>query len=348
MTSTPTQARAFDPKRDADVDLVVIHEHPQWQEPLFAALDARDVNYRVIDLKSASFDPFTLPTGPVYFNQASPSGYVRGNHRAAPLNLSLLRCLEQRGARVLNGADAFAFELSKSEQVAFLQRLQIDSPHSVIFNDVKSLANRDDLRFPALLKPEQGGSGAGMHRVESLKEVEELLANPEVWEPSKVLLLQEFCPSDEQLGIVRMEFLGGELLYAMRVLSDGGFNNCPSEVCNPVDGELGACALPEKRNTKPTEFLSYKDVPAEAVEAGRRIVAAAGLDLAGIEYLETADGRRVFFDINANSNLRGPIGEDWGFDPFAKVVDFLQTCISEHYLGLDSSSGSVKSSVSLH
>ena len=31
----------------------------------------------------------------------------------------------------------------------------------------------------------------------------------------------------------------------------------------------------------------------------------------------------VFYDINANSNLRAPIAEAFGFDPFERVVDFL-------------------------
>jgi hypothetical protein len=40
-------------------------------------------------------------------------------------------------------------------------------------------------------------------------------------------------------------------------------------------------------------------------------------------YMETLDGRRLFYDINANSNLRRPIGEAFGFDPFERVVDYL-------------------------
>jgi hypothetical protein len=47
------------------------------------------------------------------------------------------------------------------------------------------------------------------------------------------------------------------------------------------------------------------------------------LDVGGIEYLETPDGRRVFYDINANSNLRPAIAEAFGFDPFDRVVTFL-------------------------
>jgi hypothetical protein len=74
----------------------------------------------------------------------------------------------------------------------------------------------------------------------------------------------------------------------------------------------------------PVEFHPYPEVPDEAVATARRIVQAAKLDVGGIEYLDTTDGRRVFYDVNANSNLRPSIGEAFGFDPFERVVDYLQ------------------------
>jgi hypothetical protein len=74
---------------------------------------------------------------------------------------------------------------------------------------------------------------------------------------------------------------------------------------------------------KPVEFYPYPRVPAIAVETGKRLMAAGGLDVGGIEYLEAADGRLVFYDLNANSNLRAPIAQAFGFDPFERVVDFL-------------------------
>ena len=64
------------------------------------------------DLKHGAFDPDDVPDAPLYFNQASPSAYVRGNTRAVPLALSLMRSLELGGARVLNGSRAFALEYS--------------------------------------------------------------------------------------------------------------------------------------------------------------------------------------------------------------------------------------------
>jgi len=307
-------------------DLVVIHEHPEWQKPLFAALDGRGIAYAPFDLKHAAFSNIETPAAKVYFNQASPSAYVRGNARAVPLALAYMRTLERLGARVLNGADVFALELSKSAQATLLRTMNIDTPWSITFNDATALRAYDhQIRWPAILKPDQGGSGARIHVVESLAEVESIFAaDPSIWLPDNLFLLQEYLPHDSEQGIVRLEFLGGELLYAMRVKTHGRFNLCPSPVCNPDDGD-GACEVPAVQvAAPPVEFYAYPDVPREAVDTAARIVRAARLDVGGIEYLETPDGRRVFYDINANSNLRPSVAAAFGFDPFERVVDFLE------------------------
>jgi hypothetical protein len=303
--------------------LVVLFEHPEWQKPLFSALQKRDVSFAALDLKKAAFDPDSVPAAPLYFNQASPSAYVRGNTRAVPLAYSLMRSLELGGARVLNGSQAFALELSKSAQAALMRRLGIVHPRSVAFNDVDQALEQWGDRWPALLKPEQGGSGARMYLLHSAEELVRLLRDrPDLWLPDNLLLLQEYFEVDAAQGIVRMEFLGGELLYAMRVVSHGAFNLCPSEACNP-EGGAAQCDVPAAKAAQPVEFFPYPDVPAPAVEWGRKLMAAGHLDVGGIEYLEAEDGRLVFYDINANSNLRAPIGRAFGFDPFERVVDFL-------------------------
>src|SRR5277367_162565 len=176
-----------------DFDLVVLFEHPEWQKPLFSALDARGVSYGTFDLKHGAFDPDRVPDARLYFNQASPSAYVRGNTRAVPLALSLMRSLELGGARVLNGSRAFSLELSKSAQAALMQRLGIHHPRTVAFNDVEvALAEWGD-HWPALLKPEQGGSGARMFLLHSAEELTGLLRErPDLWFPDNLLLLQEY------------------------------------------------------------------------------------------------------------------------------------------------------------
>src|SRR5882724_2698768 len=143
-------------------ELVVLFEHPEWQKPLFAALERRGVQYGRFDLKKGAFDPDSVPEATLYFNQASPSAYVRGNTRAVPFALSLIRSLELGGARVLNGSRAFLLELSKSAQAALMQKLEIPHPRSLAFNDPEAALAQWTGGWPALLKPEQGGSGARM------------------------------------------------------------------------------------------------------------------------------------------------------------------------------------------
>ena len=309
-------------------DLVVLFEHPEWQKPLWAALDKRGVSYAKFNLKRAAFDPDALPDARLYFNQASPSAYVRGNTRAVPFALSYIRSLELGGARVLNGSRAFLLELSKTAQAALLKGLGVAHPRTLAFNDPGIALAQWQGGWPALVKPEQGGSGARIFLLNGPGELLELLRDESLWLPDNLLMLQEYFPAvDPGRGIIRMEFLGGKLLYAMRVVSHGAFNLCPSVACNPEDGGESFCEIPA--TAKPVEFYPFPDVDRAAVDAGERIMAAGGLDIGAIEYLEATDGRLIFYDINANSNLRAPIGNAFGFDPFERVVDYLIIKIAE-------------------
>jgi len=307
------------------VDLIVLHEHPEWQKPLFAALERRGVSFLPFDAAHAAFSNTEPVRARLYFNQASPSAYLRGHTRAVPLALAYMRSLERLGARVLNGAEVFALELSKSAQATLLRSLGIDTPFSITFNDVRALRQYENaVQWPALIKPDQGGSGARIQVVDSLDHVVRLFeANPTIWQPDNLFLLQELLPHDPERGIVRLEFVDGDLLYAMRVVTHGRFNLCPSPVCNPEDGE-GICEVPAADlSIEPPEFYPFPEVPRDAVDTAARIVRETGLDVGGIEYLETPDGRRVFYDINANSNLRPSVAAAFGFDPFERVVDYL-------------------------
>src|SRR5262245_11698743 len=256
-------------------DLVVLYEHPEWQKPLFAALERRGVKYASFNVASAAFSNCDTPSAQLYFNQASPSAYIRDHARAVPLALAYMRSLEQLGARVLNGAGVFALELSKSVQATLLRTLGIDCPRSITFNDVAALrAHASEIRWPALLKPDQGGSGARIQVVDSLDQIEAIFAaDPDLWLPDNLFLLQEYLPHDPARGIVRLEFLGGELLYAMRVVTHGRFNLCPSPVCNPDEG-AGTCETPQPQTlpAPPVEFFPYPEVTSACVRTAKRIL----------------------------------------------------------------------------
>src|SRR6476661_361936 len=142
--------------RFSDPALVVLHEHPEWQKPLFAALERRGVPFEAFDVTRAAFSNVETPRAGLYFNQASPSAYLRNHTRAVPLALAYMRSLELAGARVLNGSSVFALELSKSTQATLLQTLGIDTPRSITFNGASALRQfAGELRWPAVLKPDQ-------------------------------------------------------------------------------------------------------------------------------------------------------------------------------------------------
>jgi glutathione synthase/RimK-type ligase-like ATP-grasp enzyme len=301
-------------------DLAVLYEHPEWHRPLFAALEERGVDFVPIDLKRAAFASEEAPPARVIFNQASPSSYVRGNERAVPFALALMRSFERAGCDVLNGSAAFSMELSKAAQVALCRSLGIDHPRSIVFNDVEAAIAKAP-SWPRLLKPDLGGSGARIRVIESADELRRAFVDRSIWAPDNLFLLQEYLAHDPERGIVRLEILGGELLYPMRVVTHGRFNLCPSPVCNPDDGE-GICEIPEVA-TAPIEFYPYPEVPDEAVEIAKTILRESKIDVGGVEYLETPDGRRVFYDVNANSNLRPSVAAHFGVSPFERVVEFL-------------------------
>ena len=312
-------------------DLAVVYEHPTWQQPLFDALDKRGIDYLAYDVKSAAFDLTEDIGASTIFNQVSPSAYVRGNGQAVPFALALLDHLESTGARVLNGACTFRLELDKIAQIRLMRDLGMDYPWTFAFNDVEALRDHEaTFNFPAILKPNQGGSGARMAEVGSLNELNSLLeAEPSLWQPDPVLLLQEKLDHDPgKQGIVRLEFLDGELLYAMRVVGVSGFNLCPSIDCNPEGDESGVCSVPSTTPASDPQFLPYPEVPAEVVEEAGRLFRATRFDVGALEYLITSDGRRVFYDINANSNLRRAVGLAMGFDPFDRVAEYLERQIS--------------------
>jgi hypothetical protein len=61
------------------------------------------------------------------------------------------------------------------------------------------------------------------------------------------------------------------------------------------------------------------------VDAVERIMKASGIEIGGVEYMiDARDGRPYFYDINALSNFIADAPRVLGFDPFARLADWLQ------------------------
>ncbi|MGH7445875.1 MAG: ATP-grasp domain-containing protein, partial [Longimicrobiales bacterium] len=236
--------------------------------------------------------------------------------------------LERLGTRVVNGSAAWRTEISKSYQLTLLEQLGLPYPAARVIHDpAHAPAAADGLRFPVVVKPNIGGSGAGVRRFDDASALARAAREGAIdLGIDGTALVQEFIPA-EHGRIVRVEVLDGRFLYAIRVYSPGdSFNLCPADACQSVDGaELArsACAVDAPRNGLRVEGY---DPPAEVIDAVERIARAAGIELGGVEYLiDERDGTLYYYDVNALSNFVADAARVVGFDPFVRLVDWIET-----------------------
>lgn len=314
--------------------IAVYYEHPEWFRPLFAELERRGTPYVRVDAASHSFDPGAGP--PPYallFNRMSASAYLRGHANAVFYAHQYLRHLERAGVRVVNGSEAFAYETSKALQLSLLASLGLPFPRTVVVNDLDRVREAArSLSFPVIVKPNIGGRGAGIVRFDTQADLEYALGAGLVGLGlDSTALVQEYVPA-RGAHIVRVETLAGKFLYALKVYPEGeNFNLCPAEICDierAGEAAAGINAVGEMcLADAPKAGLKVEayEPPAEMVAAVERIAAAAGLDLGGVEYLiDERDGHPRFYDINALSNFVADAPRLLGFDPHARLVDYLE------------------------
>jgi len=312
----------------ADRPIAIYHEHPDWFRPLFDALARRGTPYARLDAAAHRFD-LDAPPPPyaLVFNRMSPSAWKRGRGHAIFHTQHFLAHLERQGVRVVNGAAAFAVETSKAHQLAILRQLGLPYPRARAIHDPQHApAAAEGLRFPVVVKPNVGGSGAGVVRFDDARALR-LAAGAGAFDLGfdQTGLVQEFLPAEEG-RITRVEVVCGRVLYAIRVYSDGSsFDLCPADICQGMDGvELtrSACPVDAPRNGLRVE--AYDPLAAIVAEV-ERIFAAAQIEVGGVEYLVDArTGEHAYYDINALSNFVADSPRVIGFDAYERLAAWLE------------------------
>ena len=311
--------------------IAIYHEHPDWFRPLFAELERRGMVYERLDAAAHVFDPDeTDSPWSLVFNRASPSAYLRGHAQATFHTLHWLRHLDRIGVPVVNGHEAYAFELSKATQLDLLRELGLPFPRARVINHPsRAIDATQGFRFPVLVKANIGGSGAGIVRYDTREALADAVAAGTVdLGVDSTALVQESAPLRDG-RITRVETLGGHFLYAINVYPpQNSFDLCPADACQTTTGvELvrGACAVDAPKTGMRVEAAKP---PAEIIAQVERISRAANIDVGGIEYLvDDRDGQHYFYDINALSNFVADAPNVVGFDPFVKLVDYLEARI---------------------
>ena len=308
--------------------IAIYYEHPDWFRPLFHWLDERGVPWVKID---ARFHQYNVAANDreysLLFNRMSPSAWQRGAGHCIFYTLNYLAHLEEKGVRVVNGSRAFAHETSKALQLSLFESLGLPYPKARVINHLSQvLSAAEAIGFPLVLKPNIGGSGAGIERFDSPEQLRLAVEKNRLYFGiDSIALVQEaFTPRG---GIItRVEVLGGEYLYGIQIHTTGAsYNLCPGDICQNTKGEELArrpgCPLDAPKNGLTVEAY---ETPRRVIENVERVMEVAGIEVGGVEYvIDDATGRLLYYDINALSNFVADPERVIGFNPYARLADYL-------------------------
>lgn len=319
--------------------IAVLNEHPDWQKRLYAELSRRGVAYEDVPIHDTLFDPRARAAAyGLVLNRVSPSSAKRGHASAVFFAQHVLGYYEDLGVPVVNGRGAYLLETSKALQVLLLEKLGLRYPRTLVANSPAAVRRAAEaLSFPLMVKPNIGGSGAGIQKFDTRDALDAWLSGEPPFGIDGTVLVQEFHPAEGGY-IVRVEMLGTRHLYSVRIYPDAtDFNLCPADICQverageaakgaaPAPGAGGGdfalCVM--EAPVKGLQMERHEEAP-EVIEAARRVATAGGLDVCGIEYLVSGrDGQRYFYDVNALSNFVRDAEALVGVDPTKVFVDDL-------------------------
>ncbi len=305
----------------------VLYENPAWLPPLLEGLAQEGFNdVRLVELVEGIVDPLKAPEEGIWINRISPSSHTRGHAGTIELGREVLYWLESHGRRVINGSAAFELEVSKLRQDLVLNRWGIQTPRTVLALGASAIVEAaKTFDGPFITKHNQGGKGLGIRLFDSADQLAEWVKDPAFDAgPGEKVILQQYIRSPEPF-ITRVEVAGGRLLFAMRSNTSDGFELCPSDACQLENKSAPEVCPAEGPSSKFSRSPLTADDP--LVQKYIDMCKGEGIDLAGIEFVEDANGERYTYDINGTTNYSGVFAEEIGIDGMREVAHYIRTVI---------------------
>jgi len=197
--------------------------------------------------------------------------------------LAVVNQVEAMGIPVLNRAEAIGRSRDKLRCLQVLAQGGVSIPRTVAMRRRGRLGEAVERvgGLPAIVKLLQGTQGVGVMLAHSMEELETLLDT--LWNLDQEILLQEFV-AEARGRDIRAVVVGGRVVGAMRRIA-------------ATAGEFRS-NLHRGGRGEPVELSpEYEE---EAIRAAR----AVGLDVAGVDLLESRDGPKVT-EVNSSPGLRG-------------------------------------------
>ena len=282
----------------------IIHENEEWLIPLRKALEKFDIQYEEWLLDDMTINIDQSPPKGIFFSRMSASNYTRNHLHSNQSSNIILTWLENHNRRVINGTNVLKIEFSKVLQQLLLKQSGFKTPKTIVavgINKIKEAASNLNV-YPMIIKPNQGGKGFGVKLINTMNELDKMLednlinsSKDDTW------LLQEKISTNEEF-ITRMEFIGGNFIYSLKVFSKNSFELCPADACEvDLDQFCPVDEINDINNSQPSFFID--DEPDKNLAKQLTIfLKKHQIEVAGVEFIRNKDGVPIFYDINTNTN----------------------------------------------
>jgi glutathione synthase/RimK-type ligase-like ATP-grasp enzyme len=307
--------------------IFVLHENTPWVEPLRRELEGIDAPFSEWFLDRGLVDLTSPPPEGIYYNRMSASSHTRGHRYAPEYTAAVLAWLTKHGRTIVNGERALQLEISKVAQYESLTKFGIETPATIAAIGREYIPRAAEaIGYPVILKHNRAGKGLGVKLIYSDLALQEHLAS-EAFEDSVdgIMLVQRYIKAPEPF-ITRVEFIAGKLFYAVRVDTSQGFELCPADVCQ-IEQPSEVCptvAAGDKFQIAPR--FEHPLVP-----AWQTFLAANNIGVAGIEFIEDAQGRAYTYDVNTNTNYNPDAEAKDGRRGMQAIALHLKSLLVEQY-----------------
>jgi hypothetical protein len=310
--------------------IYALHENPEWFPPFAQAFAAEGVQVEEWLLTDGVLDLGSTPPEGVFWSRISASAHTRDHHLSKDYSRAVLSWLESHGRRTVNGRRVLELEMSKVDQLGRLRAAGIETPRTVAaVGREHVVAAAASVPAPFVTKHNQGGKGLGVRRFEDHGELAEYVGSDEFEEPQDgITLVQEYVVAARPV-ITRVEIVGGEFVYAIEAdTARGGFQLCPADAC-AVDPETGRPVMPPGATLAPEpgqQLFSLRtgfDHP--IVERYVDFARTNGIEVCGIEFIESVDGRLLTYDVNTNTNYNAVVEQSAPQSAARALVRYLRS-----------------------
>ena len=136
-----------------------------------------------------------------------------------------------------------------------------------------------------------------------------------------ITLVQRYIAAPDQT-ITRVEFVGRELVYAVRVDTSNGFELCPADVC-ALDASTCMADAEPRFAFDIIDGFGDSDLGRSLVPRMQAVMADENLDVAAFEFILDSDGVPYVYDINTNTNYNSDAEGRAGVSAMGQLADYL-------------------------